>query len=144
MPDEIAQPSKSFYWIAGAALLWNLMGFGAYYAQVTMTPETLNALPEADRVLYENMPAWATAAFAIAVTAGALGCLLLLLRKSLALPVLIVSLVAVLVQNFNSFFLMGALSVVGPGGAAASAAIVVIGAYLIWFASDAKNKSWIG
>lgn len=143
MPEG-RKPVKSFFWTAGAALIWNLAGFGAYIAEVTRAPEALAALPEATRTLYENTPSWATAAFAIAVTCGVLGCLLLLLRKSLALPVLVISLIAVLVQNFNSFFLMDAMSVVGPGGATASAAIVVIGVYLIWFANDAKSKGWIG
>ena len=143
MPGASNKPAKSFYWIAGVALFWNLMGLGAYVSQVTMSPEVLNAMPDADRALYENIPTWATAAFAIAVNAGVLGCLLLLLRKSWALPVLIVSLVGVLIQNFNSFVLMNALSVVGPVGAAASAAVVVIGAYLVWMANDAKGKGWL-
>ena len=136
-------PPKSFYWIAGIALIWNLMGLGAYVSQVTMSPEVLAAMPDAERTLYESVPAWATAAFAIAVNAGALGCLLLLLKKALSLPVLILSLVGVLVQNFNTFVLMGALSVVGSAGAAASAAVVVVGVYLVWFANDAKAKGWL-
>ena len=134
---------KSFYWTAGAALLWNIMGLGAYASQVTMSPEALSALPDAERALYENMPVWATSAFAIAVTAGVLGCLLLLIRKSLALPILALSLVAALVQNFNSFVLMNALSVVGGMGALISVAVIVIGVYLVWLANDAKEKSWL-
>jgi len=142
MSEENSKPPKSFYWIAGIALVWNLMGLGAYVSQVTMTPEMLNAMPDAERALYENLPAWATSAFAIAVNAGVLGCLLLLLRKSLALPLLVLSLVAALAQHFNTLVLMKALPVVGPGGALFSAAIVIIGTYLIWMANDAKKKGW--
>jgi len=137
-------PPKSFYWIAGIALVWNLLGLGAYVSQVTTSPEMLAGMSDAERALYENLPAWATGAFAIAVNAGALGCLLLLFKKALAVPILILSLVGVLVQNFNSFVLMGALSIVGPAGAAFSAAVVVIGVYLVWFANNAKAKGWIG
>ena len=143
MSEGSNKPAKSFYWIAGVALVWNLMGLGAYISQVTMTPEMLSALPDAQRALYENLPTWATAAFAIAVNAGVLGCLLLLLRKSLALPVLILSLVGALVQQFNAFVLMNAMSVMGPVGAAFSAAVVFIGAYLVWMANDAKGKGWL-
>jgi len=142
MSEENNKPPKSFYWIAGVALVWNLMGLGAYVSQVTMTPEMLNALPEAERALYENWPAWATSAFAIAVNAGVLGCLLLLLRKSLALPLFVLSLVALLAQQFNTYVLMKALPVVGPVDAVFSAAVVVIGVYLIWVANDAKQKGW--
>lgn len=143
MPDENNKPARSYYWTAGIALVWNLMGFGAYIAQVTMAPEALNALPEAERALYGNIPGWATGAFAFAVSGGVLGCVLLLLRNGYALPVFMISLLAVLVQNFNSFFLMDAFSVVGPVGAAFSVAVVIIGVYLIWFTMDAQKKGWI-
>lgn len=143
MSDGNNNPPRSFYWIAGVALVWNLMGLGAYVAQVTMTPEALNALPEAERALYTDLPSWATAAFAIAVNAGVLGCLLLFLRKSWALPLLVLSLVAALAQQFNTFVLMKALPVVGPVGAVFSASIIVIGVYLIWMANDAKQKGWL-
>ena len=89
MPEESNKPASSYYWTAGIALVWNLMGFSAYIAQVTMAPEALNALPEAERALYENVPGWATGAFAFAVSGGVLGCVLLLLRNGYALPVFI-------------------------------------------------------
>jgi len=143
MSEGISKPAKSFYWVAGAALVWNLMGLGVYISQVTMSPDALNALPAAERALYEDMPAWATAAFATAVNAGVLGCLLLLFRKALALPILILSLAGVLAQQFNTFVLMKAMPVVGPAGTGLSAAVVAIGVYLVWRAKDAKGKGWL-
>ena len=143
MSQENGKPPKSFYWTAGIALVWNLMGMSAYVAQVTMAPDALNALPDAERTLYENVPSWATSAYAIAVTAGTLGCLLLLLRKALSIPVLVASLLGVLAQNYNSIILMDALAVFGAVGGLFSAAVIVIGIYLIWFATDAKKRGWI-
>ena len=85
MNEEVtATLPKMFYWVSGAALVWNLLGIAAYIGQVTMSPETLAGLPPEQRALYEQTPAWVTSAFAIAVNAGAIGCLLLLLRKALA------------------------------------------------------------
>ena len=72
-----------FMVVAGILLVWNLLGVMAYLMQVTMSPEIVAALPDAQRQLYENTPKWATAAFAIAVNGGALGCLLLLLKRNL-------------------------------------------------------------
>jgi hypothetical protein len=135
---------KSFYWISGAALVWNLLGVMAYVGQVTMSPESMAALPEAERGLYENMPSWVTGAFAIAVNAGAIGCLLLVLRKSLALPILVLSLVAVLVQMFHNFFLSNAIEVMGAPAMIGPAIVILIGAFLVWYASDARKKGWIG
>ena len=136
-------PPKMCFWVSGAALVWNLLGIMAYVGQVTMSPDALNAIPEEQRALYENIPSWVTSAFAIAVNAGAIGCLLLILRKSLALPVLIVSLAAVLVQMFHNFFLSDAVEVMGAAAVVGPAFVILIGIYLVWFANDAKAKGWI-
>jgi len=138
-----SKPPALFYWISGVALLWNVAGIAAYYGQVTMSPETLAQMPEAQRALYENIPVWATSAYAIAVNAGALGCLLMLLRKKLALPVLVLSLAGVLVQMSHAFLMTNSIEVLGIGALIFPAVIIVIGAYLIWFANGAKNKGWL-
>lgn len=52
---------------------------------------------ESYRAIIEGRPAWATGAFAIAVLGGALGCLLLLLRKSAAYYLFIASLLDAIV-----------------------------------------------
>ena len=143
MAEELNNPPRSFYFISGFALLWNLLGVGAYVSQMTMSPEVLNALPEAERMLYENVPVWATSAFAIAVNAGAMGCLLLLMRKAFATPVLIASLAGVVVQLIHSLFMSNSIEVYGPGGAIMPITVMLIGAYLVWYSIDAKNKGWI-
>jgi hypothetical protein len=132
-----------FYWVSGAALVWNLLGVMAYVGQVTMSADALNALPEEQRALYENIPSWVTSAFAIAVNAGAIGCLLLVFRKALALPVLILSLAAVFVQMFHNFFLSGAVEIMGAAAVVGPLFVILIGIYLVWFANDAKKKGWI-
>ena len=139
----IGKPPKMFYWISGAALVWNLIGVLAYVGQVTMSPETLADMPDAQRALYETMPAWVTAAFAVAVFAGAIGCLLLVLRKALALPVLILSLVGALLQMFHNFFLSNAIEVLGAAATIGPTFVILIGIYLVWFANDSKKKAWI-
>ena len=144
MNDETTtKPPKMFYWISGAALLWNITGIAASIGQVTMSQETLVAMPPEQRALYENIPAWATSAYAIAVFAGALGCLLLLLRKAAALPVLILSLLGVFVQMSHAFFMTNSIEVMGASALVFPLVIIVIGIYLIWFANDAKQKGWI-
>ena len=144
MNDETTNAiPRMFYWISGAALVWNLLGVAAYVGQMTMSPEALAALPEAQRALYENMPTWVTSAFAIAVNAGAVGCLLLLLRKTLAVPMLILSLAGVLLQMYHNFFMSNALEVMGVAAVIGPLFVIIIGAYLVWFANDAKSKGWI-
>lgn len=137
------KPPRSFLVVAGVGLVWNLLGVAAYVGQVTMDPGALSALPEAERMLFENVPSWATAAFAIAVNGGALGCLLLLLRKALATPVLIASLLGVLVQMYHSFFIANSIEVYGPGGMIMPISVLIIAVYLVWYSMDATKKGWI-
>jgi hypothetical protein len=141
-----SQQNKAPAWflIVGVlALIWNLMGVMAYIAQATMSPEALAALPEAERTLYETTPAWAKAAFAMAVHAGALGCLFLVLKKGWALPLLLLSLASVVVQMVHAFFISDAFAVFGPGGMIMPLMVIVIAIYLVWLARSAKAKGWL-
>jgi hypothetical protein len=144
MSEGLNIPPKSFYWTAGAALLWNLIGIYNYIAQVTMSNEALAALPDAQRAFFENQPSWVTGAFALAVNAGAVGCLLLLLRKAWALPVFMLSLVCVLLQSGYDYFVADAMNVFGAAQMILPIVIIAIGAYLIKYSKDAAGKNWIG
>ena len=135
---------RSFWTVSGLALVWNLFGVGAYVSQMLMTPETLAAMSVAERALYENVPFWATSAFALAVNGGALGCLLLLFRRSWAIPVLIVSLAGVVVQMYHAFFMANSIEVYGPGGMIMPLVVIGISIFLVWYSSSAKGKGWIG
>jgi hypothetical protein len=137
------KPPASFWIISSAALVWNLLGMMAYVMQVSMDEAALAALPVAERAMYENFPTWAVSAFAIAVTAGVLGSLLLLLRRAWAEPVFIASLVAVIVQDVGAIFVAGALETMGAASAVMPALVLLIGLYLISYSSSAKKKGWL-
>ena len=137
------QPPKSFYWIAGIALLWNVLGVMSYVGQVTMSPEALAALPDAKRIFFENQPSWVTSVYAIAVNAGALGCVLLLLRKSWAVPAFVLSLVCVLLQFTYNYFIADGVAVFGSSSMAVPVSITIIGAGLVKYSVDAKAKGWL-
>jgi hypothetical protein len=139
-----SQKAPLWFWIAGAlALLWNLMGVMAYVQQATITDAALQAMPVAERALLESRPAWATAAFAVAVFGGAAGCLMLLLRGRLALPVLVLSFVGVVVQMAHAFFIADSYAVYGPGGMVMPVMVLVISILLIWFAVRARKRGWL-
>jgi hypothetical protein len=142
MSEKTAVPV--YFWVvAVVALIWNLMGVMAYIDQVSMTPEILATMPEAERLLYENVPAWATGAFAIAVFGGALASILLLLKKKLAIILFIISLIGILVQMFYVFFISNSIEVFGPGEMIMPIMVIVIGIFLVWFSKSAKTKGWI-
>ncbi len=133
MTESKNKPSTSFWIIGIVALIWNLMGVFAYLQEAYMTAEDLAALPIEEQALYENIPAWVTAAFALAVFGGALACILLLLRKKLATFVFIISFVSILAQMTYNLLMSKAMEVYGPGGMIMPIMVIVIGAYLIWY-----------
>src|SRR3990172_13059980 len=95
MNDETVGGVHWSFWAIGAvALIWNVMGVINFFVQ--MNADTLASYPESHRAIVEGRPAWATGGFAIAVFGGAVGCLLLLLRKSAATYLFIASLLVVI------------------------------------------------
>ncbi len=141
MSKSTNKPGIDFWIIGIVALIWNLMGVFAYLQQAYMTEEDLMAMPVAEQALYENIPAWVTGAYAIAVFGGALGCILLLLRKKLAGSLFLISLVGIVVQMSYNIFMSKAADVYGPGGISMTAMIILIGIFLLWYA---KKKTAVG
>lgn len=99
---------KWFLPVSLLALLWNLMGCMAYLSDVMLTAEDVAKLDAAQQAVYAARPAWAVAATAVAVWGGAAGSLGLILRRRWATPLLILSLLAVIVQDYALFVLAGA------------------------------------
>ena len=102
MPDDLnAKAPMSFYVIGGIFFLWNFTGLALYYQQMTMSAEVLASFGPVKAAFIAGTPAWANAAYATAVTAGFIASILLMLRKSWALPAFIVSFTCVLIQDFE-------------------------------------------
>jgi hypothetical protein len=136
-------PTISFWIIGGAALLWNLIGLMFYYKQVTMTPEDLAVFTENQQAFLLNAPIWATSAHAIAVNAGILGSLLLLLRRAWAVPLFVLSLAGIVVQDLHAFVLSDGLDVWGSEAIILPAIVAVIAVALVWYSRAAKAKRWL-
>jgi hypothetical protein len=137
------KPSTNFWIIGGAALVWNLIGLVFYVGQVTISPEALAKMTEVQQEFFTATPSWATAAFAIAVNAGALGSLFLLLRKAWAIPMLVLSLLAVLVQDIDAFVMRDAFSIVGVNGIILPSMVLFIAIALLMYARTAKSRGWL-
>ena len=144
MSDVIkGKPNTNFWIIGGAALVWNLIGLVFYVGQVSTTPEALAALTEAQQEFFLGTPTWATAAFAIAVNAGVLGSIFLLLRKTWAVPLLVISLLAIVVQDVDAFVLRDAYGVMGISSLLIPSMVFVIGIALLLYARETKKRGWL-
>lgn len=140
---SIAAIPSWFIYVAFFALIWNVMGVIAFISQITMTAEMLAKLPQAEQDLYANIPLWATIAFALAVWGGLLGCIALMLKKSIACQLFVLSLIGVCVQMFHSFFISNSFDVFGPGGAIMPVMVIIIAIALVRFSFKAKNRQWL-
>ncbi|MBT8106975.1 MAG: hypothetical protein KJP17_01975 [Gammaproteobacteria bacterium] len=126
------------FWAVGAlGLIYNLLGCVNFVSQ--MDAEAIASMPDVYRAIVESRPAWGTAAFALAVFGGLLGCLLLLLRKSAAFYVLIVSVVAAVAAQIPYFGMVNLPSAAWIGWLSQ----VAVGAFLVWYSTLAKSRNWI-
>ena len=141
MNESIAtRPPKWFWVVASIALVWNLLGVLAFFAQMALD---LGTLSEAEREFYNATPTWATLAFAVAVFGGTLGCVALLLRKSWAFLMLVICLAGIVVQISHSLFIGNGIEVFGPQGLVLPALTFGIGVLLVWFASYSAKRGWL-
>ena len=146
MSEQLDNKPGTAYWIiAGVLLVWNLIGLMFYYQQSTLTPEIMMDLGlTAQQVAHiTNTPAWGHSGYAIAVNAGVLGAIFLLLRKTWAIPMFVLSLVGVLVQGLDAFVMREALAAWGTGGLVLPIMVILICGFEIWYSRAAKAKNWL-
>ena len=62
--SETNKPTTVFWVVAILAVVWYILGVGAYLGNVFATEEAIAAMPQADQDYMANVPAWSTAAFA--------------------------------------------------------------------------------
>ena len=135
---------NAFFWIIGViAIIWNLLGVSAYLMQAYQT-DSFKAMYTAEQLdIITNTPAWATAAFGIAVFGGALGSLLLLLKKRLSNIVLSLSFLVIIVQFIYNFFVANSFEVYGPGGLIMPILTIAFGLFLVIYSKNCIRKGWL-
>ena len=126
----------SFWVISVVGLIFNLMGCMNYVSQ--MNAENVASMPDVYRAIVESRPAWGTGAFAVAVFGGALGCVLLLLRKSAAVYVFIVALVGAVAAQIPFLGMADFPTAAWIGWLSQ----LVVGAFLIWHSKQIESKGW--
>ena len=137
LSENLAGKPPIWFWIVSAlALIWNTMGVTQYLQQAYKTESFIASSTPEQLEIYANLPSWYTAAFALAVFGGAIGCLLLLLRKRLASTILLISFVAIIIQmSYVTFSLKMANAM--------TAMIIIVAALLIWLSNIATKKGWL-
>lgn len=138
---ETQKPGVNFWVITALALIWNLLGSLNFSMQ--MKASSLASMPEPFHTIVANRPSWATAAFALGVFGGAIGCLLLILKRRVAIYFLIASLLGIIIHLTP--YLSGANL---PAQFGASDAILVfimpllVAIFLVWYARKVQRNNW--
>jgi hypothetical protein len=135
-----SKPPVSFYVTGSLFLVWNLIGLMLYYQQMTLSPEALASMGAEMVAFMEATPVWANSGYAIAVNAGVIASIALLLKKSWAFPMYLLSFAGVLVQDLDAFVLRDVVAVWGSGALYVPSAVIVICVIEIWYSRSVANR----
>ena len=117
MPQDAAitpqRPPWHLWLIGFLALLWNAMGAYDYLMTETQNESYMSQFTPEQLEFFYGFPMWLVAFWALAVWGGVLGTILLLLKKRLAVPVLLVSFLSMIVTAVQNLFLSNGLEVMG-------------------------------
>ena len=122
---------------------WNGMGVHGYISQAYKLSAYTDAYTKEQLEVMSALPSWYTALFAIAVFSGALGCILLLLRKKAAKLLLILSFIAATVQMIYFLFIADLKGIDFSANEIMAYMIIVFALFLVWFSSHSVKKGWI-
>lgn len=123
--SQVATPKH--LWIVGVlGLLWNSVGAYDYLATQTQNESYMSQFTPEQLEFFYGFPTWVVAFWALAVWGGVLGAVLLLLRKRLAVKVLLVSFVSMIITSVHNFGFSNGAEVMGGQGLIFSGLIFVV------------------
>jgi hypothetical protein len=139
---SVADVHWSFWAIGAVALIWNVLGGVNFFMQ--MDADVVAAMPETHRSIIIGRPVWATGGFAVIVFGGALGCLLMLFRKSAASYVFVVSLIGGVVTMIHTINIASTTVKFSVSEIVVMILMpLVVAIFLIWYSKQAESKGWI-
>ena len=135
------RPDRVFWVVGVVSLVWYLIGLFFFYSSVAATPEQLAGTMTPEQVdVVTATPAWVTAANAIAVFAGVIASILLLMRKKLAVPLFLISLVAAIVQDIYVVFMSDSLDAFGMQLVIIQGLVLVIGLFMVRYSRNKRTQ----
>ena len=132
-------PSKRIKAFVMILLVWNLLGVSIFVMDLLIDLTTLN---DAELEFRSRFPLWIKIFNAAAVNLGLLGSIGLVLRKAWSKSVLVMSLISVIIQMYQSFFVANSFDYLGNSEAILSCIIIAGALTLVWIADFYKGKNW--
>jgi hypothetical protein len=141
--DERFTPRPIAGWYLAAALaslVFMTLGCAALVMHVLANPAKL---PLDERALVQAEPAWVVSASAFGFVAGALGALLLVLRRKEAERVLLVSLLGMLVWLGGALVTPAFRDLLSTDQIAVLLVTVALTWTIFWFARHSRQRGWL-
>lgn len=143
MTDTTLTAKPPLWFWAGAALglAWNIFGLVQFVGSLTQTETSLIAsgLTAEQAAVMTGYPVWMTIVFATGVVGGTIGCILLLMRNSLAVPVFVVSLAGYALLYIGDI-VYGVFAAMGAPQVIVLTMVVAIAAALLWLSLKAREQ----
>jgi len=130
-------------WAIGIiGLLWSAIGAFDYTMTEMKSEAYMKAFTPMQLEYFYSLPAWVVACWAVGVWGGVVGCLLIVLRKRAAVPVLLASLLGAVLTFIHNIVLSNGLEVMGGGTSAVifPLIILVIALGLWWYAKTMAKR----
>ncbi|HUG46722.1 MAG TPA: hypothetical protein VMK31_09480 [Sphingomicrobium sp.] len=135
------RPLAAWYWVAAtASLLIMAVGCAYYLFWVTSDP---TSLPIDQRAAIAAEPLWVTSAFAVAVWTGLAGSALLLVRRKIAQPLLLVSVIAVAAWLAGLLAVAELRRLISANDIAVAIGFAAIVWTIFWFARHSSQRGWL-
>ena len=139
--NETRTKTPVHLWIVGIlALLWNAVGCFDYYATQTKLESYMSQFTPQQLEYFYGFPAWADAAWAIAVWGSLLGAVGLLLRKAWAVWLFGLAILAMLVTAVYNFALSDGMAIMGREAVIFTGVIWVIALFLYFYARAMQKR----
>jgi hypothetical protein len=142
MDDEFTPRPVAAWYLPAAVASMLFMAFGCimYLMHVLADPAVM---PLEQRAAYEAEPLWVTTAYAIAVWIGLAGAVMLVLRKKLAEPLLMVSLAAVLIWLAGLLLVTGLRENMSANDLIVAIVVTALTWTIFWFARHSRQRGWL-
>jgi len=140
------RPPILFWMISIALLIWGIGGASIYVAYFIETPTEFAATAEtaansqayADYVA--NIPFWAIAVGMVAAVTRLLGAIGLLLRRTWAQPLYVISTVFFLAALYRAFVLANAAEVMSAPHVAVEVVFISLSVFAVWFTRENRSR----
>lgn len=141
MTTTINKAPKWFLITVILLLIWNLFGIMNFIMQLNMTEEMIASLPLEQQKFYTEFTLLSKSAFAAGVFGGALGCIALLFKRSIAKTLFWISFIGIIIQtNHNLSIDTGEIQSTIIGMAMV---LIILTFFSLYITKKAINRNWI-